>query len=407
MTAPNSSSPCRRSPRSPRGGPSTSARGWRRCTRSGSSGCVGIATRADRIPARPPTRRPARRRAAGRSKPRSADGRADVAVPALKDVPAGRCPEGFALAAICARDDPRDALVSNRYLDLAQLPGGARVGTVQPAARGAVARARSAARDPAAARRGRGPPAPARRGALRRDRRRRRGAEAAGLRGADRVGARSRGDAACAGSGRAGARMPRRSPRADRGAGAARRPRDHARHRRRSAPSRARCPATAARRSPRTRCAGTASCGCAGMLARARRRGNRCAASARRRWRTSPTRPRWASRWPTSCSRTPPTHRKATDRHEPRHHRHRAAAAVPLRAAEGRLPLPRLRAGEPTSRRCSPRDGARDPRPGAGRRHGDADRRCSTRCRSSRSSRCSASATTACRSTTAGSAASR
>jgi hydroxymethylbilane synthase len=38
-------------------------------------------------------------------------------------------PEGFALAAIGAREDPRDAFVSNRYLDLAGLPGGARVGT--------------------------------------------------------------------------------------------------------------------------------------------------------------------------------------------------------------------------------------------------------------------------------------
>ena len=39
------------------------------------------------------------------------------------------CPTGFALAAICAREDPRDAFVSNHYLDLAGLPGGARVGT--------------------------------------------------------------------------------------------------------------------------------------------------------------------------------------------------------------------------------------------------------------------------------------
>ncbi len=60
-----------------------------------------------------------------------ADGRADLAVHALKDVPAD-LPEGFALAAVCARDDARDALVSNRYLDLAQLPGGARVGTSCP-----------------------------------------------------------------------------------------------------------------------------------------------------------------------------------------------------------------------------------------------------------------------------------
>jgi hydroxymethylbilane synthase len=57
-----------------------------------------------------------------------ADGRADLAVHSLKDVPMDM-PEGFALPAICAREDPRDAFVSNRYLDLAGLPGGARVGT--------------------------------------------------------------------------------------------------------------------------------------------------------------------------------------------------------------------------------------------------------------------------------------
>jgi len=57
-----------------------------------------------------------------------ADGRADLAVHSLKDVPMDM-PEGFALAAICEREDPRDAFVSNRYLDLAGLPGGACVGT--------------------------------------------------------------------------------------------------------------------------------------------------------------------------------------------------------------------------------------------------------------------------------------
>jgi hydroxymethylbilane synthase len=57
-----------------------------------------------------------------------AEGRADLAVHSLKDVPMDM-PEGFTLAAIGLREDPRDAFVSNRYLDLAQLPGGARVGT--------------------------------------------------------------------------------------------------------------------------------------------------------------------------------------------------------------------------------------------------------------------------------------
>jgi len=60
-----------------------------------------------------------------------AEGRADLAVHSLKDVPMDM-PEGFTLAAVAAREDPRDAFVSNHYLDLAQLPGGARVGTSSP-----------------------------------------------------------------------------------------------------------------------------------------------------------------------------------------------------------------------------------------------------------------------------------
>jgi hydroxymethylbilane synthase len=57
-----------------------------------------------------------------------ADGRADLAVHSLKDVPMDM-PDGFALAAITAREDPRDAFVSNHYLDLTSLPGGSRIGT--------------------------------------------------------------------------------------------------------------------------------------------------------------------------------------------------------------------------------------------------------------------------------------
>ena len=57
-----------------------------------------------------------------------ADGRADLAVHSLKDVPM-EMPAGFVLAAICEREDPRDALVSNHYLALEGLPGGARIGT--------------------------------------------------------------------------------------------------------------------------------------------------------------------------------------------------------------------------------------------------------------------------------------
>jgi hydroxymethylbilane synthase len=56
------------------------------------------------------------------------EGRADLAVHSMKDVPAG-LPPGFRLAAILEREDPRDAYVSARYGALAELPPGARVGT--------------------------------------------------------------------------------------------------------------------------------------------------------------------------------------------------------------------------------------------------------------------------------------
>ncbi len=57
-----------------------------------------------------------------------AEGRADLAVHSLKDVPM-ELPPGFALSAILEREDPRDAFVSNHYADLAALPAGAVVGT--------------------------------------------------------------------------------------------------------------------------------------------------------------------------------------------------------------------------------------------------------------------------------------
>lgn len=56
------------------------------------------------------------------------DGRAQLAVHSLKDVPMD-LPAGFALAAVWEREDPRDAFVSNRYGSLDELPRGACVGT--------------------------------------------------------------------------------------------------------------------------------------------------------------------------------------------------------------------------------------------------------------------------------------
>ena len=56
------------------------------------------------------------------------EGRADIAVHSLKDVPMD-LPEGFDLACVMEREDPRDAWVSSQYATLADLPAGAVVGT--------------------------------------------------------------------------------------------------------------------------------------------------------------------------------------------------------------------------------------------------------------------------------------
>ncbi|MBI5919630.1 MAG: hydroxymethylbilane synthase [Nitrosomonadales bacterium] len=56
------------------------------------------------------------------------EGRADIAVHSLKDVPMNM-PEGFVLACIGEREDPRDAFVSNNFSNLAALPAGSVVGT--------------------------------------------------------------------------------------------------------------------------------------------------------------------------------------------------------------------------------------------------------------------------------------
>ena len=57
-----------------------------------------------------------------------AEGRADLAVHSLKDVPM-ELPPGFTLSTIMEREDPRDAFVSNAYDSLAALPAGSVVGT--------------------------------------------------------------------------------------------------------------------------------------------------------------------------------------------------------------------------------------------------------------------------------------
>lgn len=56
------------------------------------------------------------------------DGRADIAVHSMKDVGV-KFPDGLGIGAILTRHNPFDALVSNRYQQLADLPDGAVIGT--------------------------------------------------------------------------------------------------------------------------------------------------------------------------------------------------------------------------------------------------------------------------------------
>ena len=67
-----------------------------------------------------------------------AEGRADVAVHSLKDLPTAPDPR-LALAAVPLREDPRDALVAGTAATLAELPTGARVGTGSPRRRAQLA----------------------------------------------------------------------------------------------------------------------------------------------------------------------------------------------------------------------------------------------------------------------------
>lgn len=59
------------------------------------------------------------------------DGRIDLAVHSLKDLPTGHC-DGITLAAVPLREDPRDAIVARDGLTLGELPSGSRVGTGSP-----------------------------------------------------------------------------------------------------------------------------------------------------------------------------------------------------------------------------------------------------------------------------------
>jgi hydroxymethylbilane synthase len=56
------------------------------------------------------------------------EGRADLAVHSMKDVPV-EFPQGLCLAAVLPREDPRDVLISNTCSSIDELPQGARLGT--------------------------------------------------------------------------------------------------------------------------------------------------------------------------------------------------------------------------------------------------------------------------------------
>lgn len=59
------------------------------------------------------------------------DGRVDLAVHSLKDLPTAPC-EGIALVAVPPREDPRDVVIARDGLTLGELPAGSRIGTGSP-----------------------------------------------------------------------------------------------------------------------------------------------------------------------------------------------------------------------------------------------------------------------------------
>jgi hydroxymethylbilane synthase len=59
------------------------------------------------------------------------EGRADIAVHSMKDVPS-ELPPGFEIVAVLPRANPLDAFISRKYARFADLPAGARVGTSSP-----------------------------------------------------------------------------------------------------------------------------------------------------------------------------------------------------------------------------------------------------------------------------------
>jgi hydroxymethylbilane synthase len=89
---------------------------------------VGMTTRGDRILDRPLADVGGKGLFIKELETALLDGRAEQAVHSLKDVPMDM-PEGFVIAAVLEREDPRDAFVSNAHASLDELPEGAMVGT--------------------------------------------------------------------------------------------------------------------------------------------------------------------------------------------------------------------------------------------------------------------------------------
>ena len=89
---------------------------------------VGMVTRGDRILDSPLARIGGKGLFVKELEQGLLDGRADLAVHSMKDVPVD-FPTGLGLPAILAREDPRDAFVSNAYLHPDVLPTNARIGT--------------------------------------------------------------------------------------------------------------------------------------------------------------------------------------------------------------------------------------------------------------------------------------
>jgi hydroxymethylbilane synthase len=89
---------------------------------------LNIVTKGDRIVERPLSRIGGKGLFVKELETALLEGRADLAVHSLKDVPMDM-PQGFVLAAVTARENPCDAFVSRRFARIDALPPGAVVGT--------------------------------------------------------------------------------------------------------------------------------------------------------------------------------------------------------------------------------------------------------------------------------------